>query len=392
MRTKTFLLRLTETENNILTTKSSILGLDKSTLLRNGAFAFWDGKGFDADALLKEYQNSDENNKIAMVDLLCRYYRFKGYPYNKLSSTDLLRGMKNLSCTKSPFLDNNHLQSNTVGLTLANHFHPHMVKVKCLTKYRSPYEQFSDDDLLKDCINRWMELGKKPNSSGLRRILRTRDGVRSVVNFKPAIAKYFYDNYCPKNGRVLDPCAGYGGRLAGCIASNKGISYHGIDPQGDTAVGNMRMAAFYSKQAEIERMWKFDFRFDLGCAEDIMPTLTENCYDIVFTSPPYFNVEKYDTNPNQSYLRYPSYEKWRKLFLEKIIVESGRVVKKDGYVIFNVKNYKNMAIADDVCYFAELAGLQLIKTYKMRLANSEYNRKEGQDNWHTEPIFVFQVF
>ena len=390
MKTKTCLLRLTEHENSLLTAKSRVLGISKSKLFRDGAFIHWKKSEPNYGMLLELYKDGTPESRSMIVDLLFEYYRLMGYPHRILSPDELRQNMRTLSVTKNPLLDNDHLQSNTTGLAIANHFHHHMVKVRCLTNYRSPYDQFVNDELLRDSINRWMELEKKPSPSGLRRILRTRDKVRSVVNFKPAIAKYFYDNYCPHNGRALDPCAGYGGRLAGCIASNKGIAYQGIDPQGDTGVGNMRLASFYSQQREIEREWRFGFDFTLGCAEDIMKDLPCESSDLIFTSPPFFDVEKYDTDPSQSYIRYPVYEEWKKNFLAELAKESSRIVRIGGHVIFNVKNYKSMTIADDLCDYCQESGLRLIKTYQMRLANSEYNRKEGQNNWHTEPIFVFK--
>lgn len=389
-KTNTCLLRLSETEQNTILFKSKLLGISKSKLFRESALSYW-ADSFDGKELLELYQNSDDKNKALLVSTIASYFRENGYPYTELSSGQLKREMQKISSTKSPLLDDNHLQMNTVGLALANYFHPHMAKVKCLNNYRSPYEQFVDNELFKDAINRWMELGKKPDPSGLRRILRTRDGVRSVVNFKPAIAKYFYDTYVPVGGRVLDPCSGYSGRLAGCIASNKNLFYHGIDPDGRTATGNMRMAGFFMEQRDsVEYRWKFKFRFDLGCAEDVMLSLEDGSYNLVFSSPPYWNVEKYSTDSNQSYLRYPKYDSWRDNFLGRILTESVRVVKDGGYIAFNVKNYKKAPIADDLCKIAENLGLRLAKTYQMRLANSEFNRKENLPTWHTEPIFVFR--
>jgi len=300
--------------------------------------------------------------------------------------------MVTLSSTKSPLLDGDHLQVNTVGLSIANYFHPHMVKVKCLSGYKSPYEVYSDNYLLEDAIRRWLDLGNKPSESGIRRILRTRDGVRSVVNFKPAIAQYIYKNYVPSGGTVLDPCAGYSGRLCGLISTGKDLLYHGIDPCPETMIGNSRLSGFYAKQYDSfsNRLeWPFRYRFDLGCAEDILPTIASSSYDLIFTSPPYFNVEQYDTLPTQSYVRYPKYEDWRDNFLRKIFEHSCRIVKDMGYVIYNVKDYKNMPIASDLCKISEDLGMKLVKTFHMRLANSEFHRKEGQDKYHTEPIFVF---
>lgn len=390
-KTNSCLLRLSDQENTLISFKSKLLGLNKSELFRQSALAYW-AESFDAHALLELYQKSDDENKELLVSVIATYFRKKGYPYTDLTSSQMLKEMNKISNTKCPLLEDNHLQMNTVGLALANYFHPHMVNVKCLNNYRSPYEQFSDDELFKDAINRWMELGNRPDPSGLRRILRTRDGVRSVVNFKPAIAKYFYDTYAPEDGRILDPCSGYSGRLSGCIASNKNLFYHGIDPDGRTASGSMQMADFFMNQYNIcnEREYRFRFKFDLGCAEDVMPELDSNSYDLIFSSPPYFSVEKYSLNPNQSYLRYPQYDSWRDDFLRKILTESVRIVKPGGYIIYNVKNYKKAPIADDLCEIMESLGLGVKKRYEMRLSNSEYHRKDNLPTWHTEPVFMFK--
>jgi len=383
-------IRLTKSEKTALEKKGQILGKSVSALLRNGAWLYWDDGKIDAKKILTSYQNGSDNDKRDIVELVFKYYRETGYPYHKMPHSKLDREMQKLSVTKSPQLPENHLQMNTVGVGMCNYFHPHMFNVRCRDRYYSPYELFSNDELFRDAIKRWLDLGKYVNHAGIRRILRTRNGVRSVVNFKPAISKYFYDNYCPKEGKVLDPCAGFGGRLAGCIASNRGLHYHGIDPDGKTATGNIKLASHYSRKYDSfgNRDWNFRYTFDLGCAEDVMSQLNQK-YDLIFTSPPFFDIEKYSTEQNQSYLRYPTYEEWKVGFLEKLVQWSSQLLLDNGHLIINIRDYSEMPLATDLCNFAEKYGLNLIRTHQMRLSNSEYNIKQGE-TWHTEPIFVFQ--
>ncbi len=394
LKNSSIILRINQEDNFLLDIKSKILKTNKSKLLLNGAFNYWGDSDKEwSDKLLKLYQVNDDINKSHIVDMVFEYYRRTGYPHRKLSSNDLISHMSKISSTRNVLLPDNHLQTNNVGIPIANYFHPHMVKARCLQRYLSPSELYNNDEKFKDAINRCFELGNKPTEANIRRILRTRDGVRSVVNFKPVIAKYIYDNYAPINGKVLDPCAGYGGRLTGLISTNKNLLYHGIDPCPETAVGNTQLAAFYSRQYEPitrELKWKFRFSHDLGCAEDILPGLADQSYDLVFTSPPYFNVEQYDNLPNQSYMRYADYESWRDKFLSVLIQESCRVSRQ--FVALNVKNYKDYPIADDTLKLAEQAGYKLHKTYYMRLANSEFHRKESEPTYHTEPIYIFRSF
>ncbi|KKK78216.1 hypothetical protein LCGC14_2845790, partial [marine sediment metagenome] len=333
---------------------------------------------FVAHVLYKEllvfYIEGDEDIKNDIIEVLYEYYRRTGFPHEKLTDEQKTNRMERVIKSKDILLEEDVLQINPQGLDLANFYHPHMMKAFYTNrKDISPYAAYINDDKLKNCIKRWLDLGEVPSPVGIRRILKTRNGVRSVTNFKPTISKFIYDTYTKEGDMVLDPCAGYSGRLVGCIAANKNLFYHGIDPDGRTATGNMRMAGFFMEQRDsVEYRWKFKFRFDLGCAEDVMLSLEDGSYNLVFSSPPYWNVEKYSTDSNQSYLRYPKYDSWRDNFLGRILTESVRVVKDGGYIAFNVKNYKKAPIADDLCKIAENLGLRLAKTYQMRLANSEF--------------------
>ncbi len=390
-RTTNILLRVTELEKTIINIKSKLFNRKNSDYLRHSAFSYWEDidntKHFKV--LLKMYQEGDEIVKNQIVELLFQYYRRIGFPHSFLTDEQKENRIGRIIKSKEILLENNNLQQNHQGIDLANSYHPHMMEAHYSSGENSSMETFSDDNRLRDCINRWLELDKIPNHAGMRRILKTRNGTRSVGNFKPIIAKFIYNEYCSVNGRVLDPCAGYSGRLAGCIASNRNLFYHGIDPNGLTAVGNMKMASYFSTQYDIlgERIYKYDFRFDIGMAEKVMPTIMEK-YDLVFTSPPYFNIEIYSEDKNQSCNKYKEYKQWLNSFLYKIVNESYRLLKDDGRMILNVKNIDKYKIADDLCLYCE-RDWELEEIYHMRLSNNEFNRK-GVKMHHTEPIFVFK--
>lgn len=391
------ILRLTRQENLLLNIKSSLLNTSKSDLLRDGAFHYWNGHNDNkwSDIIQKIYIAGNDETKAQVVDIVFEYYRRRGYPHRELTNHELIQQMEKISGSKSPLLADDHLQVNITGTVLANYFHPHMMGVRCLDRYLSPLELYNDDVRFKDAIKRWLDLGRRPNEAGIRRILRTRDGTRSVVNFKPCISLALVRLYTQKNDNCLDPCMGYGGRLCGFIAANKNLLYHGIDVDSATCIGNARLSGFfyekYNNDIERERSWKFRFKMDMGCAEDIMPTLATESYGLIMTSPPFFCTEHYSSNPNQSYLRYAEYEEWRDKFLFVIINESYRLCKVGGYLILNLKNYRKYPLADDACWQAKNTGFQLVRTYQQRMSNSEYHRVKGKNErmYHTEPIFVW---
>jgi len=390
-KTTNILLRTTDLEKAIISIKSKLFNRKNSDYLRHAAFSYWE----DVDntkhfkMLLKMYQDGDNSTKNQVVELLFQFYRRNGFPHVSLTDDQKINRMDRIINSKNVLLEDNHLQMNYQGIDLCNSYHLHMMDAHFSRGENSPMETYNDDDGLKDCINRWLELGKVLNYAGMRRILKSRNGTRSVSNFKPVISKFIYDNYCPKDGKVLDLCSGYSGRLAGCIASNKNIFYHGIDPNGKTAVGNMEMANFFSTQYDAlgERIYKYRFRFDMGMAEDVTQEIMDN-YDLVFSSPPYFGLEMYSQDISQSYNQYNNYNEWLEKFLWVIVDESKRILKEDGRLILNVKNIGKYNIADDLLNYCG-RDWELEKVYHMRLANNEFNRG-GKIQFHSEPIFIFK--
>ena len=86
---------------------------------------------------------------------------------------------------------------------------------------------------------------------------------------------------------------------------------------------------------------------------------------------------------------YKNYDQLKDVFLKTIIHESNRIIKENGYLIINSKNYKTMQIASDIESISELSGLFKIGTYQIRMPNKEYHIKAGS-TWHTEPVYIFQ--
>lgn len=373
------ILRLNKNEHEIIKTKASFFGLSKSELLRNSALSFWD-KNIDFKDILKLYQN-DETLRPVIIDIIFEYYRKTGFPHTSFTNAEKDNRMERLCKTKIIKDVNNELSINYSAMDLANSFHPHMDSAKYSQgKLMSPMEAYNDDEKFRDCIKRWMELGKKPNPEGIRRILKTRNGVRGVSNFRPTIAKYMYENYCPANGKTLDFCSGFSGRLLGCIGADKGVSYHGIDPEPNVAQGNMSCASYFKDKK------KFGFSFTIGSAEEAVSDYKDDFFDLIFTSPPYYNTEIYSQNEDQSSNKYNTYKSWLDEFLFKIAKESKRILKKDGFFAINIKNGK-YNIADDLKTYCLANGYILKEELKIKMINSEYHRKDNV--FHTEPIMIF---
>jgi hypothetical protein len=115
----------------------------------------------------------------------------------------------------------------------------------------------------------------------------------SVVMFKSTTAKYLYKKFKAKN--VLDPTAGWGGRMLG--AWSLGINYTGIDTNVEMIPAYNDMMAFLKAEtgfdnslfaidngSKLNMIWSSCLDVDFGQIE----------YDFVLTSPPYVNLEIYE--------------------------------------------------------------------------------------------------
>lgn len=191
----------------------------------------------------------------------------------------------------------NNLISNTVGVGFLNYF---FLDEMILTKKSGRYIFDSWDDTLNrrkliECTFKNKDLTIFHPLAVVNKY--SYQGSRAY-NFPPNIAKYIYNKYGGE--RVLDFCAGFGGRLLGFWHSNV-KEYVGIDPnkklKHNEMISWLRENDFYNKKkASIIYSSAEDVNYDeLGK------------FDLVFTSPPYFNSEIYSEDETQSLTRYPKY-------------------------------------------------------------------------------------
>jgi len=138
----------------------------------------------------------------------------------------------------------------------------------------------------------------------------------AVVFFKPTTAKYIYQKFGAK--QVLDPTAGWGGRMLGAYAL--GIEYTGIDT-------NTNLKPAYDDMIlELERdnlnmIWESCLEVDFSTIE----------YDFVLTSPPYINMEVYE-----NMIPFESDKVFYTEFLIPLLNKCLFHIKNNGWVCFNI--------------------------------------------------------
>lgn len=154
-------------------------------------------------------------------------------------------------------------------------------------------------------------------------------GYQYVNEFQPYMARDIYKKYVREGDKVLNPCAGWGGRLLGiasCMFSD--IEYVETDPSTETYQGLVKLKRFL-RLGDQYKQYNLPF-------EEL--EVKENYFDFVFTSPPYFDTERYADEDTQSFKRYNSFETWRDAFLKPMIDKILFCMKDDGKCLLNVGN------------------------------------------------------
>jgi len=340
-------------------------------------------KFVEHDALELEYNRICQNINLikdvpAALETIFQYHRKRGFPHYTVTDQQKADDMKSLSefDEKTIFKDD-YIDQTMHGLGLAWSYFPHWVEVSCGNNKMRPIDYWNDDDKLKEVIRKTWNWHLK-HSDGkftlnrLRQNFKIYGGNQTVSNFRPSAAKYIYNKY--GGDTVWDMSCGWGGRLMGFLTSNC-KTYIGTDPSTKTYEGLLKMEKdlnFYGKKVIIHK---------LG-SEVFVPDA--NTLDLCFTSPPYFDTERYSDEETQSYKKYPDNWLWINCFLRYTMQNCYTGLKPSGKMLLNIANTpKHKNIESETLKVAEEIGFKL--DGKIKLALSSIAGKGIK----YEPIFIF---
>lgn len=228
----------------------------------------------------------------------------------------------------------------------------------------------------------------------------------SGTAFPPFHARYLADRYLPKEGDgiVVDPCAGWGGRLLGalCVPRTGHVRYIGVDPERRNQhayEGLRRRVNIWMKKEVLD---KRSAKVFVKPFEDWIRTATaKRLYgkvDLVMTSPPYFGAENYNPqNKAQSANRYRSYERWREGFYRPLVKGAFRLLKPNGIFVLNIASVREAPrLERDARLLAADAGFvgeeffKLAMTSRPGAAGKRHVVEVDGAVYKQEPCFVFR--
>jgi len=190
-------------------------------------------------------------------------------------------------------------------------------------------------------------------------------GAKMPLDFPAILARDIINKYS-NNGVILDPCHGWGGRLVGYLLSNA-EEYTGYDVSPEMNAGTLSIYETLKPYA--------DKKATLLVGSVEKTNYKNNYYDLVFTSPPYYNREKY-LGGEQSHL-YKAYDEWVDKFLKVLISKSFDSLKEGGIICLQVGSQK-YPITNDTKLLMSNVGFNDIETLGTDIDNHFTNTRESK--------------
>ena len=218
-----------------------------------------------------------------------------------------------------------------------------------------------------------------------------------VANFPPKEARDIYFRYFPNSLidsteklNCLDTSCGFGSRMSSVLLS--GHNYFGIDPNIELQDKLMECAKFYYDNGFIDENQSCSL-YTQG--SELFIDELEGIIDVSFTSPPYFNLEKYSDDESESTKHYDNYELWLEKFAKPTIKNTYKYLKVGGYAMINIKNIskKEPCYDDFINIFNLIQGFEYIETFDMEFSKKQYgmnyNNEKGVIS-NKEPVMCFK--
>lgn len=114
----------------------------------------------------------------------------------------------------------------------------------------------------------------------------------SISTFDPTLCEIIYKWFSSPGDKILDPFAG--GSVRGIVASAMGRIYTGVDLSAKQVIANQNQ---YDNFQNIYANMTGASEWVTGDAEYALDQIEDGSYQMLFTCPPYYNLEQYTRDP-----------------------------------------------------------------------------------------------
>jgi len=361
--------------------KSDVERWNARYFMTRGVVEHESGSMFTPEQALLLRQKLDEyRDKSAipeyMIDVGFRKFRESGFPYYSFSEDHIIDKIKTIA-NFIPVAEDGLYKWVGTGTEIANFFHPQMFECRKKGKM-SPIEFFNSDSDFRRGIKKLIALYPELTVSNIREICCNETASSRINNFPPRVAMTVLKHLYPDQKiTMMDPCAGFSGRLIGAFCSGVVQRYIGIDLSQKTIQGLCKTKTILNK---INQEFLADIVY--GNCIDVMAETVEKV-DFVFTSPPFLDEEEYT---GVDVVR--DYDKWKEIFIGPFIRGSYSVLKPGGQLAVYTEAIRRNDFPVDFGNIAAETGFDRMKDIRFKVPARENLRK---DRTHREVgVIVFR--
>ena len=339
-----------------------------------------------------KYVHSDDATKEQMIQEVFNIYRTKNiFPITYYNENGIKEEIQ--SCVnKKVEWDGDILNIKfNQGASLCRFMFPNLYEVECKgVKNNSPYYKFYDDHKLYRAIKFCLD-----HKSITHPVVPTaiKDGLEMLggnvaTNFSPMKAKALYEKYCPENGIIYDYSCGFGGRMLGALTSKNNYRYIGVEPCTETYKNLNRLGKYIEETTGRSKIFKIFYQG----SEDFK--LKENSVDFAFSSPPYFNLEKYSNEDTQCYNKFSELLEWFDGYVRPTIENIYTMLKPNKYYAVNIADFKisnkNVEFVNEWINISLDVGFEFVKEIPMNLQTRRGKGHNDNSFKKQEGIYLFK--
>lgn len=182
--------------------------------------------------------------------------------------------------------------------------------------------------------NMWLEIGIKSEEGRGNNLLKfsetvTMDNTNGTSIFDPVICEICYKWFCPKGGKIFDNFAG--GSVRGIVAAKLGYKYTGID------LSKVQIEANKKQGLKIVPNNLPTWIHGDSRKSDVLDN--KNDYDLIFTCPPYYDLEVYSDGEGDM-SAVSSYKEFLEMY-EESMKKAIAKLKNNRFMIYTITNIRD---------------------------------------------------
>ena len=208
-----------------------------------------------------------------------------------------------------------------------------------------------------NALEAWKQIAAKlAHASAADKYLEFKKTYQPCSEFNPVwLTNLFplFEEKCGPIRSMLDMSAGRGARMIACAAA--GVNYTGVDPCECTHENYSLMKSFAQYCGAKSKIEFIRSGFEEPWEAKLpLENFQEGPFDLMFSSPPYFDLEIYEDTPGQSISKFSQLEDWLHKFLRPCMEKSLKLLRPRGIMALNIDNPIHM----DTDYVGPMLGFK----------------------------------